>query len=178
MRVVPWFWLPRKRAEQLQEKVPYRQWAELGHITLTDGDAVDFDRVFEDVCEIFERFNVLSFHFDPLFQAEWITRKIEDETGVERIEFPQTTMFFSPTVKTAERLIIERKILHNGNPVLTSQIANAKVFTDKGGNKRIIKQQHGEWRAIDGVVAMLMSLREAFDYDAGDFYDDNEVESC
>jgi len=82
VRVLPFFWLPRAEAEKQQARVPYQTWSEAGLITLTDGDAVDFDVVFRDLVELINLFSVQRFYFDPLFQAEWFTQKIEAETGV------------------------------------------------------------------------------------------------
>lgn len=173
VRVLPFFWLPRSEAEKQQARVPYQHWSESGLITLTDGDAVDFDRVFNDLVELIEMFNTIKFYFDPMFQAEWLTQKIADATGVERVEFPQTIMHFSPPMLAAERLIVLKKLRHNGHPILTWQMSHVHAKTDANNNKRPIKRQRGDYKTVDGVTALIMSLRDAI---CSDYEDDSDWE--
>lgn len=173
VRVLPFFWLPRTEAEKQQARVAYQHWSESGFITLTEGDAVDFERVFNDLVELIEMFTVARFYFDPMFQAEWLTQKIEDATGVERMEFPQTIMHFSPPMLAAERLIILKKLRHNGHPVLTWQMSHVHAKTDVNNNKRPIKRQRGDHKTVDGVTAMIMALKDAI---ASDYEDESDWE--
>ncbi len=177
VRILPLFWLPRAEAEQQQARVPYQQWSEQGLITLTEGDAIDFDRVLADLVGWFARFDVQRFYFDPLFQAEWLTQKLEAQTGVPRVEFPQRITHFAPVMAAAERLILNKKLRHNGHPILTWQIGHVQTYTDVNNNKRPVKRKANDYKTVDGVVAMLMSLRDAIAYeDNSDYYESNEVE--
>lgn len=179
IRLLTYFWLPRAEAELQSSRVPYKQWHEDGHIKLTDGDVIDFDVVYADAVELIDKLQPSLFYYDPLFQAEWFSQKIEDETGVPRAEFRQTIMQYSPPMKCAERLMCQHKLRHNGNPVMTWQLGNCQAKTDPNNNKRPVKRQKGDFRTIDGVPAMLMAIRDAVghDPDSGQgWYEDNEVE--
>lgn len=173
---LPFFWLPRNRAEQLGDRVPYKRWGETGLIKLTDGDAVDFDIIFHDLVELVEFFGVPGFLFDPNFQAEWLTQKLENETGVERIAFQQTIMNYSPAMKTAERMIHDKKARHNGHPVFTWQLGNLKAKHDANQNIRPVKQKHGDYRTVDGPVAWIMTISNWLTTEDASYYDDNELE--
>jgi phage terminase large subunit-like protein len=176
--VCPFVWLPESEAARQNKRVPYKQWAEAGHIKLTPGDVVDYNTIFDDLVKIVHDFGLTKFYYDPLFQAEWLTQKLEQETGAVRVEFPQTIMEYSPIVREVERMIIGHEIRHNGNPVATWQIGNAQARTNANQDKRIVKQKQGDYRKVDIPQAMLMSLRDAvsgMDDDAS-FYDDNDVE--
>lgn len=176
VRVLPFFWLPRAEAEKQQARVPYQVWSEAGHITLTEGDAVDYDRVYQDLVALIELFSVERFYFDPLFQAEWLTQKIEEATGVERVEFPQTIVHFAAPMAAAARLIVLKKLRHNGHPVLTWQLGHCQAKTDANNNRRPIKRQKNDYKTVDGVVAKIMALRDAIGGEDGSYYDENEVE--
>jgi phage terminase large subunit-like protein len=117
VRILPFFWLTRAEAEKQQSRVPYQVWSEGGYITLTDGDAVDYDRVYADSVELMQMFSCRKLYFDPLFQAEWLTQRIADSTGTEREEFPQTIVHFAAPMAAASRLIVLHKLRHNGHPV-------------------------------------------------------------
>ncbi len=176
--VVPFCWLPEREAERQNKRVPYKQWAEAGHIKLTPGEVVDYNTIFEDLVGIVERFGVTKFYYDPLFQAEWLTQRLEEETGAVRWEFPQTIMEYGPIVREVERMIIGHELRHNGNPVMTWQIGNAQAKTNANQDKRLIKQKQGDYRKVDIAQAMLMSLRDAVTglEDEGGYYDENDVE--
>jgi phage terminase large subunit-like protein len=138
--------------------VPYRDWADQGLITLTPGDACDYARVRDDLVALCKLLNVRGFAFDPLFQAEWLTQQIEDETGVPRTEFRQTIMSFSPAMKTLGRLITMRKARHNGHQIFTWQLGHVACYSDANGNQRPVRQKLGDHRTIDGVVAAIMAV--------------------
>lgn len=177
VRVLPSFWLPRIEAEKQQARVPYQHWAEGGFITLTDGDAVDFDRLFQEACELLSMFRCEKLYFDPLFQAEWLTQKIAEELGIERVEFPQTIVHFAAPMAAAARLIVLKKQRHNGHPVLTWQLGHCQAKVDTNNNRRPVKRQKDDYKTVDGVTAMIMSLRDAIAADGGgDFYETNDVE--
>ncbi len=157
-RLLVYYWLPEAEAIRLGAKVPYQYWADQGLITLTPGDAVDYGRVQADLVALCGRYEVQSFAFDPLFQAEYLTQQVAEETGVTRVEFPQTIMHFSPPMKTLGRLIAERKVRHNGHAILTWQLGQLKCYEDANGNQRPVRQKRGDHRTIDGCVAAIMAL--------------------
>lgn len=175
--VVPFCWLPERQAERQNKRVPYQQWSKAGHIKLTPGEVAEYDLIFSDVVDIIRRFGVSKFYYDPLFQAEWFTQRLEEETGAERIVFPQTIVEYGPVVKGVERLIIAGQIRHNGSPLMTWQIANARAKTNANQDKRLVKQKQGDYRKVDLPQAMLMSLHDVVSgADDSDYYDDPDAE--
>lgn len=178
VRIWPLFWLPRARAEELGPRVPFDRWEQQGFIRLTDGDAVDFNAILADILEVFARVRVRRLFYDPLFQAEWLTQEIETQSGAERVEFPQTMMTYTPPTKLLEQLIYQQRVRHPGHPVLTWQFGQTKVKTDANQNKRPVKQKHGDYRTIDGVTALIMSLAQIFEAhdDGRTVYDDDDQE--
>jgi phage terminase large subunit-like protein len=177
VRVRPYFWLPIEEARRQQKRVNYRQWADAGFIQLTPGDVIDYRRILNDLVGICDFFRVERFYYDPLFQAEWLTAELEEAANVPRIEFGQTIVNYAPLVKEAERRIISHELLHNGNAVLTWQISNAISWENANGDKRIKKRTGSDYRKVDGVQAMIMSLRDCLSAeDGGSFYDTHDVE--
>jgi len=173
----PYFWLPESEAVRQNKRVPYRRWAELGLIKLTPGDVIDYRIVLADLVAACKRFGVSKFYYDPLFQAEWFTQELQAETGADRIEFPQTITHYAPIVKETERRIISHQLRHNGNQVLTWQIGNAVAYSNINGDKRIRKGKEHDYRKVDGVQAMIMSLTDvASGVRETSFYENNEVE--
>lgn len=172
----PRFWLPAAEAHRLGAKVPYQYWSEQGLITLTDGDACDYARIKSDLVELLKGLDCKGFAFDPLFQAEWLTQQIAEESGVSRTEFPQTIVHFTRPMKTLGRLIVERKVRHNGHALLTWQLGHTRAYSDPNQNVRPVKQKPGDPRTIDGVVAAIMAvgLATSQEDDRPVWYDDDE----
>jgi len=171
-KVLPFFWLPEETAKKMQDRVPWLQWAEAGHVRLTPGNVCDYGFVKSQIRELALLFNIRELAFDPKF-AEQVTQEIEqgscdshgqvieEGTGIPRIKFPQTiTNFCGPTAEL-ERLVLSQQIHHNGHPVLAWQVGNTNVYTDCNCNKRPTKPTPNDYRKIDGVVGTIMALGRA-----------------
>ncbi len=171
---LPFYWMPKNRAIELQQKVPFQAWADGGYIKLTEGDAVDFNFMQQDLEKLCEHFGIDSFYFDPNFQAEWLTERLASNQSMNRIAFGQTMSNFSPPMKTAERMILEKRWRHNGHPIFTWQLGNLKAKHDANQNIRPVKQKHGDYRTVDGPVCGIMSLEKWTV--AMDDFDDGEME--
>ena len=65
----------------------------------------------------------------------------------------------SEPTQAVERLVISRQIRHGGNPVLSYQMACAKVSIGPTGNYRLDKGV--STGKIDGVVATVMAIDRA-----------------
>ena len=61
----------------------------------------------------------------------------------------------APAVNELERLIIDNKIKHDSNPVMTWCAANAVLDTDPAGNRKITKAR--ATARVDGIVAAIMA---------------------
>jgi len=71
-------------------------------------------------------------------------------------------------MKEIERLVIDRGIEHNGNPVLAWQIGHTSV-EEKNANIRPVKPERDEYKKIDGVVASIMAVAGCLQSDDGWF---------
>ncbi len=157
------FWLPEARAAEISHLVQHMQWAKAGWITLTPGNTVDYRRIHDDIDALHKRFDIRWFGYDTTYAHQLVQRFIEEDHWDEEIffEYPQTVLgFASPTAKY-ERFVIDGKLHHNGNPVMTWQAGNVRVKSDSNQNMRPIKQKPGDHRTIDSIVAGIMALEGA-----------------
>lgn len=156
--IVPRFYLPEETAREIEGRVPYVQWADQGLITLTPGNVCDYSFIEKDFLELAELYEIQEVRYDNKY-AEELTQRIEAETGVARLDFPQNIMSFCGPTAEWERLVLSKKLVHNGHPVMAWQMGNAQVWTDANGNKRPTKPKPMDPRKIDGVVAGIMALQ-------------------
>ena len=59
-------------------------------------------------------------------------------------------------VEAMEVSILERKLIHDGNPCLTWNVSNAMALSDAAGNRKLDKSA-SRFR-IDGAVALSMAI--------------------
>ena len=76
----------------------------------------------------------------------------------------------SPPTKELEKLILSRKLIHNGNPILRWMTSNVTVRTDVNAN--IMPDKKKSTDRIDGVVATIIALARAMVHqDEGSVYE-------
>ena len=71
----------------------------------------------------------------------------------------------SAPTKEAERLILDGKLKHNGDPVLEWQLGAVALTYDPAGNVKITKNKSGK---VDGLVALIMALGEFMTWNSTD----------
>lgn len=153
----PMFWLPQATAENNSHLAPFMEWAAQKRLFLIPGQVIYDDPITAEVERLAEVVHIQSVHYDRTFAAD-ITLAWEQELGIERIEFPQTTMMFAGPIDDYERLVIDHTLRHPNHPVMTWQAGHCQVYSDSKGRKTLVKPQHGEIKKIDGIVAGVMSL--------------------
>jgi len=143
-------------------------WARAGYVTVTDGNATDFDVIADDLRSYCSQFDVQEIPFDPAMSRYFATKLVEE--GLPLVEIRQAPMFFTQPLIHIENLVLERKVRHDGNPVMTWMMSNVMVTKSRiTGLKHPTKSR--EENKIDGPVAMLMALGRAMvNADGGSSY--------
>lgn len=160
-RILPFFFLPEKAAQTLAIKVPQvNEWIRDGFLITTPGDTTDYRYLKRLFAEKAAKFNVNLLVFDPRF-AEQITQEMSEDTGVDREKFVQRTGLYNEATQNFERAVIDGKMEHNGNPLLTWQIGHTTVAADRWGQMMPVKPPYGDHKKIDGVAAAIMAFAGA-----------------
>lgn len=133
-------------------------WARQGYVQVTDGDITDFDVVADDLRQLCRDFDVQEIAFDPALSM-YFAGKLIDE-GLPLVEITQRAMFFTPPLIQVENLVLEKKLAHDGNPVMTWMVSNLVVKVSKFNELRAPTKERPE-NKIDGPIAMLMALGRA-----------------
>jgi phage terminase large subunit-like protein len=154
---LPYFWLPEDRARELAGLFPVMEWARAGLITLCPGATIAFAWIEEEFSRLADLFSIQALAFDPTF-AEDTTARMEEQTGVERIIFPQKDAAFALPTEQFERLVLAGKLYHPGHPVLNWQVAHAHVMRKISKVKRVCKPHKDSHETVDGVIAVIQAL--------------------
>jgi phage terminase large subunit-like protein len=62
----------------------------------------------------------------------------------------------APATKAFEERVLNRQLLHDGNPVLTWSVSNVSIESDAAGNKKLSKERSRE--RVDPAVASVMAV--------------------
>ena len=156
--VDPYFWTPEigllDRAKT--DRQPYDVWVREGFLRTTPGATVDYGYIAKEIAEITEGRNLVSLGFDR-WRIDVFKKDCERE-GVELplIEFGQGFKDMSPAIDALEAELLNSKLAHGMQPVLTMCAANAVITKDPAGNRKLDK--HKAVGRIDGMAALTMAF--------------------
>jgi phage terminase large subunit-like protein len=151
-------WVPKDNIieRETRDRVPYATWARMGHIELTNGRATDRLAICRRLAEIASTFDLQGLAFDR-WRIEDLQKMLADE-GIDLPMVPWGQGFkdMSPSVEEFERAVLQARLKHGGNPVLTWALSNAVVETDPAGSRKLSKAKSHE--RIDPIVAAIMAI--------------------
>lgn len=147
------FYLPEEAVEDGRNS-QYSGWAREGYLKVTPGSVTDFSVIEDDIKEDASIFHVLNSGFDP-WQASYLIQRLQlDKLPV--LEYRQTVQNMSMPMKELEALVLQKRIHHNGNPVLAWMISNVVCHVDAKEN--IYPRKEAPANKIDGAVALIMAI--------------------
>ncbi|RTL97469.1 terminase large subunit [Ancylobacter aquaticus] len=156
-KLLVWHWVPSdtlaERAER--DRVPYPRWADEGWIEVTPGRATDRQAIVRRLADVRQSYDVRGIAFDR-WRFEDLGKLLSDE-GIElpMVEFVPGVKTYAPACDAFERAVLERRIGHNGNPLLRWQAGNVIVEQDAAGNRKPSKAKSLD--RIDGIVTAIMA---------------------
>lgn len=163
------FWAPETglKDRALQDRAPYDVWAEQGHLIPTPGASVDYAWVAHQLVEIYDTHQLKVVAFD-----RWRIDILKSELSKLNVEVPlepfgQGYKSMAPALDSIESLLLNGKLRHDNNPVLSWCVANAVATRDPAGNRKLNKAK--ATGRIDGLVALVMAVAMA-DVRADDVY--------
>ena len=156
--VQSYFWCPESGIEDRsrRDRAPYSTWHRQGYLRATPGASVDYEFVAADIAEILADLDVQAIAFD-----RWridLLKKEFDRLGVDLplVEHGQGFRDMSVALDALEAELLNGRIAHGGNPVLTMCAANAVVTKDPAGGRKLDKAK--ATGRIDGLQALAMSM--------------------
>ncbi len=147
------YYLPESAADDGRNS-QYSGWARQGLLTLTPGNVTDFDQIEAELIADASRFQIVEVPFDP-FQATQLSSHMLAE-GLPMVEMRPTVLNFSEPMKELEALVLQKRFIHNGDPILSWMVSNVVCHRDQKDN--IYPRKEREENKIDGVVALIMAL--------------------
>lgn len=156
-KLLTWHWVPADTiAERVErDRVPYDRWADDGWMEKTVGRATDRLAIARRLADVRQAYDVKAIAFDR-WRFEDLGKLLNDE-GIELplVEFIPGFKTYASACDAFERAVLERRMRHNGNPLLRWQAGNVIVETDPAGNRKPTKAKSLD--RIDGIVTAIMA---------------------
>lgn len=157
-RLLPQFWLPgdglHDKADR--DRVPYVAWRDAGWLHALPGKAINKLSVLQKLSELCEMYDVQEIAYD-----RWRIEDFKAQIEREGINLPPLVAFgqgfkdMAPAVDAFEGMLLDSKLRHNNNPVMTWCAANAVITSDPAGNRKVTKER--ATGRVDGIVAAIMA---------------------
>ncbi|MBX3014844.1 MAG: terminase large subunit [Caldilineaceae bacterium] len=155
------FFIPDEamRERSRRDRVPYEAWVRQGYVATTPGNVIDFEFILAALDEDAQRYDIAEVGFDR-WGAAWIQTKLIERGGEDwLIQIGQGFASLSAPMKELERLVLDDRLAHGGNPVAAWMADNLVARQDPAGNIKPDKEKSVE--KIDGMVMLIMALDRA-----------------
>lgn len=158
INVYSYFWTPEigLKERATKDRAPYDVWVKQGFIRTTPGATVDYAHVAKDIAEIISDFDIQAIAFDR-WRIDVLKKELDQlELILPLVPFGQGFKDMSPAIDRLESDLLNARLRHGMNPVLTMCAANAVIAQDPAGNRKF--EKHKATGRIDGIVALAMAL--------------------
>jgi phage terminase large subunit-like protein len=159
VELLPFFWLPKENmSDRMQrDKVDYLAWSRAGLLYTTPGNAIDHRAIRTKINELSKLYKIKEIGIDD-YNAWQLSHELADD-GFTLVPIRQNFKDISAPAKELERLVIDRKLYHGANPILTWMAGATAIKQDDDGNIKPVKARgkKGNGR-IDGILATVFAL--------------------
>jgi phage terminase large subunit-like protein len=136
----------------------YQGWAHDGHLILTPGDMIDYDRIEKDIAEIHAGFNIAELGFDPRYAPMLVQHLMSQK--ITCVQVPPHASNLSGPMQLMDGLILAKRIRHDGNPAMTWMVSNVVNGANKVKDVVYPNKERADAK-IDGPVALMLALNRA-----------------
>lgn len=147
------YYLPEDTVE-MPENERYRGWEAEGHLFVTDGAIIDFDRIKDDLIDLAGYLDIQGVGLDP-WQSNQLVGQLQNE-DVNVIEYRQTVQNFSDPMKYLDALIRAGMVDHDGDPITLWCLAN--VVAREDAKENVFPRKERPANKIDGAVSAIMAV--------------------
>lgn len=147
------------RDRATRDRAPYDVWEQQGYLQATSGASVAYEEVAERLVQVCDDYPVQAIAFDrwriDVLQAELSRMGVE----LPLVPFGQGYKDMSPALEALESELLNHRLRHGANPLLTWCAANAIAVSDPSGNRKLDKSKCSG--RIDGLQALAMAFGQA-----------------
>ena len=132
-----------------------------GILKLTEGNVMDDREISEYIIAECQKYDVKEVGYDAYNAASLVARLFD--AGIPTKKVGQGMAVLNNPSKYIEKMILNKKIRHDGNPFVGWQLANCEVYEDVNGNIKIRKNEADKSAKVDGIIALIIAAHCALD---------------
>ena len=132
-------------------------------LTATEGSSLDYAKVRADLVADINDHNVVAVMYDKRY-ADQLMQELNQLTGVTLVEVPQRTEYLSLPMKSLDAAILDGRVHHRGDPVLSWCMANVVAHPD--ANENVFPRKTKPEHKIDSAVALINAFNRAVTCDS------------
>lgn len=144
-------WVPYKKVLLENEKIPYREYEELGLLTIVKDEYIRKELVGEWFEEKSKKFIIEKITFDPAKATGLVESLTAKGFNMEVVR--QGYLTLGPAVDDVKERFLDGNVIFNNNRLFRWYVNNVKMVEDRNRNK--IPTKIGRYRKIDGFAAFL-----------------------
>jgi len=158
-------WIP---AENMQERiakdhVPCDQWAAGGWVTATEGNVIDYTRIYDRIIELSKLYNIKEVVADPAFATMLLHELMKAKLNV--VTVPQTFVNLTDPMNQTETLLKNGRMTHTSSPVARWCFGNTAIAKNGSGLIKYVKESKGKsvvrTKRIDLTAAWITGMCRA-----------------
>jgi phage terminase large subunit-like protein len=148
-------WIPQRKVELDNEKIPYHELAEQGFLTIVPGEIIEQETIFEWFRQMRKLYKIQSIGCD-MNNATWLIQFLKND-GFDCQEVRQGWKTLNDPMKDIKELLIKGKIVSNNNRIFRWYLSNVKLRRQQGDvdHENWVPTKRGRYRKIDGFMAWL-----------------------
>lgn len=133
-----------------------------GILHVTPGNVIDDREISDYILSQYSLYgNCKEIGYDAYNAASLVARLHDGGLPVKKVG--QGMSVLSAPSKHVEKLIMNYKIKHDGNPFLGWQLGNCEVYEDVNGNVKVRKNEADKSAKVDGIIALIIAMHCSLD---------------
>ena len=148
-------WVPQRKVDQDNEKIPYYEWAMSGYLTIVPGEYVRYELIFEWFKKAAQIYDTMSIGYDPA-NATRLVQMMQNE-GLPVNLVRQGPMTLNAPMKDMRELLLDGAVVFNNNPLCRWYLDNIKIRqgAKDAEHENWLPTKAGRYNKIDGFAALL-----------------------
>jgi phage terminase large subunit-like protein len=159
--LLTWSWATQHSLDIRDDHMKYklREWERQGFVTIFEGEEIIYEEVYKKIAELAEFYDIQAIGFDA-WGSKDISQRLEG-LGLTVIPVGQNAKTLSDPIAHFEAMVLNRRIYHGFNPVLTWNMENVEVATDNLDRSFMHKKNSAD--KIDGLMATMNAVYLAYE---------------
>lgn len=148
-------WTTRRKVDLDLEKIPYHEYAMNGWLSITGGQYVSHDEIFQWFLDMQKHYEVTAIGYDPA-NATMLVRMLEAK-GFRCEAVRQGPLTLNAPMKDLREVLLDGRLVHNRNALFRWFLSNVKTRGNLEDEDKAnwVPTKRQRYRKIDGFAALL-----------------------